>query len=141
VELPVTEFQPVARNYMLSNLQSRDIDLLVQQRDINPELEQVLRRVIAQKGDIADLEAQIKEQQEQVSSIHDDQQRVRENLKALKGSAEEKQLVQRYTSELNDQEDKVQSLRKSIAGLQQRRGDAQRSFDRMLQELTFEAAM
>jgi hypothetical protein len=141
VELPVSEFQPVARNYMLSNLQSRDIDVLVQQRDINPELEQVLRRVVAQKGEIAELESQIKEQQVQVGSINDDQQRVRENLKALKGSAEERQLVQRYTAELTEQEDKVQALRKSIAGLQQRRGDAQRSFDKMLQDLTFEAAM
>jgi hypothetical protein len=140
-ELPVTEYEPVARNYMLSNLQTHDIDLLVQQRDINPELEQVLRRVVAQKGEIAELESQIKDQQEQVGAINDDQQRVRENLKALKGSAEERQLVQRYTAELNEQEDKVQSLRKSISALQQRRGDAQRSFDRMLQELTFEAAM
>ena len=141
VELPVTEYEPIARNYMLSNLQSRDIDMLVQQKDINPELEQVLRRVVAQKAEIAELESQIKDQQEQVGSINDDQQRVRENLKALKGSAEEKQLVQRYTAQMSEQEDKVQALRKSIAGLQQRRSDAQRAFDRMLQDLVFEAAL
>jgi hypothetical protein len=141
VEVPVSEYEPLARTYALSNLQSRDIDLLVQQKEINPELEAVLRRVVGQKGEIAQMEMQIKSQQEQMAGINDDQQRVRENLKALKGSAEEKQLVQRYTRELNDQEDHVQSLRKSISELQARRSAAEQAFDRMLQDLTFEAAM
>ena len=42
----------------------------------------------------------------QVTNISDDQQRVRENMKALKGSAEEKALIERYVRELNEQEDR-----------------------------------
>ena len=34
-------------------------------------------------------------------------------MKALKGSAEEKALIERYVRELNEQEDRVQVLRKA----------------------------
>ena len=60
------------------------------------------------------LDAVIAGRRAQVTSISDDQQRVRENMKALKGSAEEKALVERYVRELNEQEDRVQSLRHEI---------------------------
>ena len=57
------------------------------------------------------------EPRQQVNSISEDQQRVRENMKALKGSAEEKALVERYVRELNRQEDHVQALRREITEL------------------------
>ena len=36
-------------------------------------------------------------------------------MKALRGSAEEKQLLQRYTRQLDDQENKLEALRREIA--------------------------
>ena len=36
--------------------------------------------------------------------------RLRENVKALKGSAEEKALLQRYTKQLNSQESRLEEL-------------------------------
>ena len=136
-ELPVSEFQPVQRTYLLSNLNSQDVDLFIRQKSVSPELERVLRKVVAQKGELAAIDNEIRSRKEQMSSINDDQQRVRENLKALKGSVEEKQLVQRYTRQLNEQEDRVDLLRKTISDLQQKRTDAQRAFDKMLEGLAF----
>ena len=45
--------------------------------------------------------------QQEMESIDKDQSRLRENIKALKGSSEEKALLQRYTKELDDQEDRL----------------------------------
>jgi TATA-binding protein-associated factor Taf7 len=42
-----------------------------------------------------------------------------------KGSAEEKALVERYVRELNEQEDRVESLRHEITEMQQKRDAAQ----------------
>ena len=42
-----------------------------------------------------------------MESIDKDQSRLRENIKALKGSSEEKAPLQRYTKELDDQEDRL----------------------------------
>ena len=53
--------------------------------------------------------AALKLQQRRPSS--QDQQRLRENMKALRGSAEEKQLLQRYTRQLDEQENKLEALR------------------------------
>jgi len=76
-----------------------------------------------------------------MSSIAEDQQRVRENMKALKGSSEEKALVERYARELNDQEDRVQSLQLEISALQQRRDVAQKALAEMIEGLVLEATL
>ena len=66
---------------------------------------------------------------------------MRENLKALKGSSEEKALVERYARELNDQEDKVQSLQHEIADLQQKRDAAQKALTAMIESVELEATL
>ena len=73
--------------------------------------------------------------------IDDDQQRVRENMKALKGSAEEKALVARYVRELNEQEDRVQSLHREMADLQQKREAAQKTLNDMIEGLQMEVTL
>src|SRR5260370_265804 len=100
---------------------------------IKPELEQALRKIIPQKNEIAGHDSQIQTRQTQITNITQDQQRLRENMKALKGSVEEKALVQRYTRELNSQEDKLQAVRTEIANLAAKRAASQALFFKMLQ--------
>jgi chromosome segregation ATPase len=108
---------------------------------INPEVENALRGVVKKKNDIAVLDAVIAGRRAQVTNISDDQQRVRENMKALKGSAEEKALIERYVRELNEQEDRVQSLRKEITEMQQKRDAAQSALTMMIENLQMEATL
>jgi seryl-tRNA synthetase len=76
-----------------------------------------------------------------MSGVAEDQQRVRENMKALKGSSEEKALVERYVRELNDQEDRVQALQREISDLQQRRDSAQKTLTEMIEGFELEATL
>ena len=76
-----------------------------------------------------------------ISGISEDQQRVRENMKALKGSVEEKALVARYVRELNEQEDRVQSLHREMADLQQKREAAQKTLNDMIEGLQMEVTL
>lgn len=108
---------------------------------INPEVEKALSGIVSQKNEIAALDAVITGRRAQVSSISDDQQRVRENMKALKGSAEEKALVERYVRELNEQEDLVQALRHEISETQQRRDAAQSALNTMIENLQMEVTL
>jgi uncharacterized coiled-coil protein SlyX len=55
-------------------------------------------------------------------------------MKALKGSAEEKALLQRYTRQLDSQEDRLNALNKEIADLQEKHTQAQSQLDRIVQE-------
>jgi len=137
--LVVKEHRPISSRYELTNLNDDQIGFFLEQKMINPEVEQALRRIIKQKNDIAALDTEISSRQAQITSISEDQQRVRENMKALKGSAEEKTLVERYARQLNQQEDQMESLHKQISDLQQKRDEAQKVLNNSVQQLSLEA--
>ena len=92
-ELLVEEFEPRETTVVLSSITDDQVALLVREKTISPELEQTLRKVTLQKAVVASFDTQIKQRQQESSDINTDQQRVRENMKALKGTAEEKQLT------------------------------------------------
>ena len=71
----------------------------------------------------------------------DDQGRLRENMKALRGSAEEKALLQRYTKQLDDQETQIAALRKKIQDTETQRDAAQAQLETMIDELHVEASL
>jgi len=139
--LLVKEYRPILNSYALTNVTDNQIKFFLEQKMINPDVEKALRRIVAQKNDIAGLDGMIAGRRAQVSSISDDQQRVRENMKALKGSAEEKALVERYVRELNEQEDRVQALRREISETQQKRDTAQSTLNGMIEALQMEATL
>jgi len=139
-KLVVEEMHPEFSNIMLSNLTSDMILLYSSQRVLKPETEQAFRRILDQKNEIAGFDAQISQRQDEVKTISNDQARVRENMKALKGSAEEKALVQRYASQMNSQEDRLATLRTEIASLQEKRQGASQQLDKMLMEVDVDEA-
>jgi hypothetical protein len=139
--LLVKEYRPVTNSYQLSNVNDDQIKFFLAAKMINPEIEQALRKVIAQKNSIAALDTEVGSRKSKISGITEDQQRVRENMKALKGSAEEKALLARYVRELNEQEDHVQSLHHEVADLQQKRDAAQKTLNDMIEGLQMEATL
>jgi len=135
----VNEAKPLETRYVINNLTDDQITLFVRQRTINPEIEVALRKILAQKGVIAGLDRELQARRDETKRIFDDQQRLRENMKALKGSAEEKALLQRYTKELDDEESRLDAIRKETADLEAKRAQAQEELNRMIEELQFDA--
>ena len=138
VELSIEEYHPLDMSYQLTNLNNDQIVLLTQQGRMTPALQEVFHRVLDQKNQVSSLEAQLQSRQQEVELITKDQARLRENMKALKGSAEEKALLQRYTRQLDSQEDRLSTLTKEISDLQEKRTQAQAQLDRMVQEITLD---
>ena len=64
-----------------------------------------------------------------------DQNRIRENMKALKGSSEEKALLQRYVGQLDSQENRLALIRKETSDLTAQQNAAQAELDRMIMEV------
>jgi hypothetical protein len=62
-------------------------------------------------------------------------------MKALKGSAEEKALLQRYTQQLNEQETRIETLRKEVAQFSQQSDSAQEALDKMTAALAFDVKL
>ncbi len=140
-KLVVKEYQPLSNRYELASITDEQIRYFLSQKMINPEVEQALRRVAEAKNNVAALDAEIASCKTRMSAIAEDQQRVRENMKALKGSAEEKALVERYAGELNEQEDKVQALQREMSDLQSKREAVQKNLNEMMEGMTLEAKL
>ena len=137
-EFVVEETTPKVAAVKLDNLNETLIETFVSKHEITPELEKSLRQIMAQKDAIAKLDADLEEKNDEVDSIGDDQDRVRENLQALKGTAEEKALAQRYVKELDEQETRLATLKKAIVDGQAKRKQAQQELDDTIEHFTFD---
>lgn len=139
--LAIQESKPLDARYEITNLSTDQIALFLRQGSINPEVEQALRHIAEQKNRVADLEAEVSKRETERDGIFDDQQRLRENLKSLKGSAEERALTQRYAQQLADQETRLETLRREIADYQRKQEQAQSEMDDMIQQLSLDATL
>ena len=133
--LEIEEARPTEATFMLTNLNADQIGLFARQRTIDNATEEALRRILAQKAAISDIDSRKSSRQAEMERIFDDQQRLRENMKALRGSAEEKALLQRYTQQLSQQETRLEALQKEIGGLEAKQTVEQEKLDRMIAEL------
>jgi uncharacterized coiled-coil protein SlyX len=111
---------------------------LISEQPLTPALRDVFHRVLDQKNQIDGFSAQVTSRQHDVDTITKDQARVRENMKALKGSAEERALLQRYSKQLDSQEDRLTVLGKEISGFQDKKDKAQDQLDHMLQQIVMD---
>lgn len=139
--LTVEEARPVDFTHLVSSLNSDQVDLFLRQQSIDKSVENALRRVLAAKDEIAELDSRKDARDEEMKGIFDDQQRLRENLKALKGSPEEKALVQRYTGQVNQQEDSLAKMRTEIQDLQTKKDSKQAALDRMIEDMAFDVQL
>ncbi len=141
VSLMVEEARPVESAFQLTNITDEQVGVWVREKSINPAVEVSLRRILTAKAAIEELDEKKTAREEEASKIFDDQQRLRENMKALKGSPEERTLLQRYTRQLNEQEDRLAALKTEVEQLTAQVDKAQAGLDQMIVELAFDDKM
>jgi hypothetical protein len=139
--LPVEETRTLDVTYSISDLNTDQIDVFVKAKTITPEMAQALQKIMDQKAVVAKLEEEMENRQKDIDRIVEDQGRLRENMKALRGSAEEKALLQRYTKQLDEQETQLETLRKTIRDTEALRDKANDQLEKMIDELQFEATL
>jgi len=139
--LVINEAKPLYTQYSLSSITNDQIESFLVQESINPQIEKALRAIVAQKKVAADLDGAVKEQQKAIDQIFTDQGRLRENMKALKGSAEEKTLLQRYTRQLDEEETQLDALRKKKQDTEAQQKLANAVLQNMIQELQMDVTL
>jgi len=97
-----------------------------------------LKPLLDKKAEFAKLERELSRLAAEQATIVADQQRLRENMKALRGSTEERALLQRYTTTLNEQESRLESLRQNIAQINAQAEAVRGQLSRLISELTFD---
>ena len=139
--LVVDEVHSFPSRFVLTDLTAEQISGFLRTGRITPEVEAALRPILNQRKELAVYDSQINSQKSKLSSIFDDQKRLRENLSALKGNAAERTLIQRYTGELNRQEDELATLRHALSDLESKREKARTELDAMLERLTLDTKL
>ncbi len=91
---------------------------------------------------MADLENKKSARDDEQGQIFDDQQRLRWlREKSLKGRSRRKKLIERYTQQLDAQENRLEALRKEIQQLEAQEQAAQTVLDKMIEELSLDVKL
>jgi chromosome segregation ATPase len=132
----VDETHPIQTQVSIRAITEEQVALFVQARAIDAAMEQALGEVITRRAEVARLDGEIGAREREIQQIARDQERVRENMKSLKGSSEERQLLQRYVRQLDEQESRLAVVRTEIASLQARRQQAQADLERFIEQIS-----
>lgn len=112
VELPVTERRALMDTYALHNFSRQDLELFISRRYIDAATRTILEKIIDLKSQMATANSRIDGIDKEVEEIGEDQQRLRDNIKALTATAEARQLISRYVAKADSQETRLEQLNK-----------------------------
>jgi hypothetical protein len=138
VSLSVREAVTLASDITLTDFTDEMMVRLVASGLPAAEMERALRPLLAKKAELAGIERRLQALEAQRNTIVQDQQRLRENMKALRGSAEEKELLQRYTRQLNEQENRLDSLQQELAKATAERETARAALSALIASASFD---
>jgi hypothetical protein len=130
---PVDEENLIAQSYAVINLTPDMIVNWISGKNIPASAKQGLQRILDKKRQIAKLDQQIQQNQQQIDESTRDQARIRENLGALNRVAGQQEIVQKYANQLASREADLATLRDSTADLRKQRTAAQSELDTLVE--------
>ena len=98
-------------------------------------VERALAPLFAKSAEIDGLEDQMRRLNEERETISGDQGRVRQNMAVLKGSSTERQLLERYTRQLDAQETRLEEIRQRLTQLEAEHARAEQELAALIQTL------
>jgi ABC-type Fe3+-citrate transport system substrate-binding protein len=86
------------------------LQLFIARKYIDDKTRAALEAIIALKDKVSAASLRLVQIDKEAKEIAQDQERLRENIKALTSTAEAKQLIARYVSKANEQETRLEQL-------------------------------
>jgi len=133
--LAVAEEQVVSQQVALTNLDDGVILFYSNAKVTSPAVKQALADVIGRKREIERLAQERGRREQEIQVVAQEQERIRQNMAQLDRASD---LYTRYVTKFAEQEDRVESLRKEIAALQDQEQQARRGLDEMLTKVEVE---
>lgn len=138
VDVPVTERREVMDSYALTNFTRPDLDLFVARNYIDPQTRTILEKILEIKGRLASTQTRLSAIETESTAITEDQERLRENIKALTSTAEAKQLIARYVSKADTQESRLEQLEKDKRSLAEEQTKLQLELDSVVRGMALD---
>ena len=118
VRLHVGQRHTLEDLFRLTETNETQLSLYLRDREASPDLLQKLAPVFAAQARVTALDVAASQKRTAIHTLVEDQKRLRDNLMALKGTADERALARRYTGELGAGEDTLAGLRRDLASLE-----------------------
>ncbi len=136
--LVVRDVQPGESRIRIAEVNDAWVAMLAQSGVSVASMQAALKPVLDKRAELAAIERKLETLQQQREEIGRDQERLRENMKALRGSAEEKQLLQRYTRQLDEQETRLDALKTDTASATAARDKAREELNALVATVSFD---
>lgn len=137
-EFIVKEENVFYETYILTDLTPGDLEIFISGNYISPEVRDVFNKIVKLKAKVVELEKEISDREERRDSIFEDQERIRENLKALKDTPAERKLAEEYVNRLTKQEGELQNIQGEIEKLEKEKEQYEQEMDEIITKLSFE---
>lgn len=139
VAFKVVEEMTTRTEYRLTEgIGGEEIAFLLGQRLIDDKTRAFLQQISALRSRISELKRRTEEMEREQKTIFDDQARLRGNLQSLGQSEEERMLRSRIVRQLNQQEDRLETIRRSLRELQTELRGKEEELSRVVLNYTFE---
>ncbi|EFK11965.1 conserved domain protein, partial [delta proteobacterium NaphS2] len=119
----VKEMRDVWESFSVSSLTPDNILIFARQKYLDDKTLKQLEKIVAAKAELARIENELETIQKERAQIFEDQKRLRENLRSLGQTSEEKGLRSRYIHQLDGQEtrlSKIDQAEENLKALQQK---------------------
>ena len=131
-ELKIEEQQEIRQDIALTNLGDEAIRIYLSSKIVSEGVKEALKEVVRRKTELADLQRQHQQKNQEIATIDQEQTRIRENMKSIDRNTD---LYNRYVKKFTDQEDRIETLRDEAQKLEQQIVEAQRSLNEYLSKL------
>lgn len=111
------------------------VQFYVNTRVISPRVKEALQQVMARRMAISDIGRQRAELEQQVATIEKEQDRIRENMKALPPNSD---VGRRYLAKLDQQETQIEQLRTQVETTRKQEAEKQADLERFIAALDIE---
>jgi hypothetical protein len=131
-DLKVEQEQTVQQKIAVGSLNSEFIRIYLSAKEVSEPVKDALREVSKRKGELADLERKKQQLEQEITTITQEQDRIRQNMQQI---AKNSELYNRYVKKFTDQEDQVEKHRDAIRELTGEIMKGQRALDEYLKGL------
>ncbi|MCY1030552.1 hypothetical protein OV207_03715 [Corallococcus sp. BB11-1] len=139
--LTVTERTRGNRQYYISNLGLSEVAFFLDSRFIDAGVAQALRDVVALREKLALFTVEAQNLTDKRTQLFKDQERIRSNIDSLKSGVAQRELVDRFVTKLNAQEDKLETIGRELERLEKDRARVQEEVNQRIQSLSYEAEL
>jgi hypothetical protein len=134
----VRQKQTQSQTFALTDVQSNQLTLWLEQKYLDAGAERVLWKVVDLRQQAAGFEEQIRRLEKERDALFKEQERIRENLNALGDKATERTLRERLVAKLNTQEDRLEQIAQELHRLADERDRARERINELLAGLEYE---